>query len=86
LFGESITRIPKDEDEYVNEISSKVMLLEGWSPVLMRTLLWGCSAGSWRMEMVIEYIFGCMKVADGEAQYESSSFKYFFLTKHVAPG
>lgn len=46
----------------------------------------GCSAASWRMEMVIEYIFGCMKVVDGEALYESSSFKDVFLTKHVAPG
>jgi len=34
LFGESITCIPEDEDEYVNEISSKVMLLEVWSPVM----------------------------------------------------
>jgi hypothetical protein len=46
----------------------------------------GCSAASWRMEMVIEYIFGCMKVVDGEALYGSSSFKYISLTKHVAPG
>jgi hypothetical protein len=46
----------------------------------------GCSAASWRMEMVREYIFGCMKVVDGEALYESSSFKDVFLTKHVAPG
>jgi hypothetical protein len=26
------------------------------------------------------------EVVDGEALYESSSFKYVFLTKHVAPG